>query len=249
MNDSIPSHATVSELEAYARCPTEYFLKYARGVPSQTFDAPILTSLPGNMLGDLVHAVIREKMESPERDVAEIADQIARGREMPAHLMPLGDVETMCARALAHHASQEWNEYRMEVPFVMRLGDTLLHGTIDFLGRNKTGWHIVDYKTDRLASKSVAQERAKSYTLQMQAYAAAATQAGITPLIDTTLLFLRADCTVTYPIASADALATVQTMNGILENIKKENWKTMPTPPCLTCPYHHNRMCREDLLK
>lgn len=249
MSDSHPSHATVSELEAYARCPMEYFLKYSRGVPAQTFDTPILTELPGNMLGDLVHAVIREKMDSPDRDVAEITDHIAREREMPTHLVPLSDVEAMCARALTHHEAQGWDEFRMEVPFVMRLSGTLLHGTIDFLGRNTTGWHIVDYKTDRLAAKSSVKEHAKSYTLQMQAYAVAATQAGITPLLDTTLLFLRTDSAVSQPASSADATATIQTMNCILGNIKKETWDTGPNPPCTTCPFHHNKMCWEDRLK
>lgn len=249
MSDSTPSHATVSELEAYARCPMEYFLKYSRFVPAQTFDTPILTELPGNMLGDLVHAVIREKMESPERDVAEITDQIARGREMPTHLVPLSDVETMCMRALAHHEVQRWQEFHTEVPFVMRLRDTLLHGTIDFLGRSQTGWHINDYKTDRLAAKASVQERAKSYTLQMQAYAAAATQAGLTPLVDTTLLFLRTDSAVTQTVSPTDGAAVIQTMNCIIENIKTENWDTGPTPPCTTCPFHHNQMCWEDRLK
>lgn len=249
MNDSTPSHTTVSKLEAYARCPMEYFLKYSRGVPAQAFDTPILTELPGNTLGELVHAVIRKKMDSPERDAAEITDQIAREREMPMSMVPLGDIEAMCGRAMAYHESQKWNEFRMEVPFVMRLDTALLHGTIDFLGRNNTGWHILDYKTDRLAAKSSVQERAKSYALQMQAYSAATTQAGITPLLDTTLLFLRIDGRVTQPVTPKDCEAAIHTMNCILENIKKETWDAGPNPPCKTCPFHHNKMCWEDRLK
>lgn len=227
----------------------EYYLKYARGVPAQTFDTPVLTELPGNMLGELVHAVIREKMDAPGRDVADLTDQFAREHEMPTHLVPLGDIEAMCMGALAYHTRQEWHEWRMEVPFVMRLDKALLHGTIDFLGRNESGWHIVDYKTDRLAAKSSAQERAKSYTLQMQAYASAATQADITPLADTTLLFLRTDNAVSQPVAPKDTTATLLTMNRILENIRTENWDAGPTPPCKTCPFHHNAMCWKDRLR
>lgn len=249
MNASTRSHVTVSKLEAYDRCPMEYFLKYARGVPAQIFDAPVLTELPGNMLGELVHAVIREKMGDPGRDVADLTDQFARERDMPTHLVPLGDIETMCERALGYHAQLGWDDYRMEVPFVMRLDTTLLHGTIDFLGRNNSGWHIVDYKTDRLAAKSSAQERSMNYALQMQAYAAAAIQAGITPLTDTTLLFLRTDNAVSQPVSSTDPAATLLTMNRILENIQAENWDVGPTPPCKTCPFHHNAMCWEDRLK
>ncbi len=249
MKDSTRSHATVSELEAYESCPMEYFLKYSRGIPAQSFDAPILSELPGNMLGDLVHAVIREKMKSPERNIAEITDQMARSREIPMHMVPLSDIEVMGARAMAYHAAQKWDDYRMEVSFVMRLGDTLLRGAIDFLGRNTTGWHIVDYKTDHLASKSAAQERAGNYTLQMRAYAAASTQAGITPLLDTTLLFLRTDTAITTPVTEADAATTTETMGCILDGISREDWTVGSAPPCVTCPFHHNQMCWEDRLK
>lgn len=249
MTTLAPSHATVSELEAYARCPLEYFLKYNRKVPAQTLDTAPITELPGNLLGDIVHAVIHGLLQSPSAGIAELVDRHASSHEIPHALIPLQEIETLCARALAFHRERQWQEWRAEVPFALQLNATLVHGTIDFLGRDTAGWHIVDYKTDRLASASDMPERAKAYHLQMMAYAAAASRAKIAPLIDTTLLFLRVEDQVAHTIASQDSANALDTIAAILDSIRQKNWDTGSTPPCRQCPYHHNQMCWEDRLK
>lgn len=246
---NIRMDTTVSRLESYSRCPMEYYLKYHRGVPAQVVDPEPATTLPGNLLGDLVHGVIREMMAGPDRDVADIVGGIAQEREIPAALISVDEIATWVGRALQYHRARQWTDTRMELPFVMRLGDNLLRGTIDFLGRDAAGWHVVDYKTDRLAARSELAARAKSYALQMQAYAAAATQAGLQPVVDTTLLFLRSDDTITTAIIPKDAAAVRGQMAEIMKKIAGENWKPGPQPPCKTCPYHHNGMCWEDRLK
>lgn len=240
---------TVSRLESYSRCPMEYYLKYHRGLPAQVVDPGPVTTLPGNLLGDLVHGVIREKMTRPDRGVADVVRNLAQEREIPEALIPMEEIATWVARALQYHQACQWTDYRMELPFVMRLGDTLVRGTIDFLGQDAAGWHVVDYKTDRMAARSEVVARAKSYTLQMQAYAAAATQAGLQPMVDTTLLFLRSDDVVTTPITPKDAAAVQDHILGIIAQIAQEDWDVGRNPPCKTCPYHHNGMCWEDRLR
>lgn len=240
MITSAPSHTTVSELEAYARCPMEYFLKYDREVPAQTL---------GSILGDIVHTVIHQLLETPGTRIAEGVDRYATTHEIPHGLIPLNEIETLCTRAIAFHQRRQWQEWRSEVPFALQVGATLVHGTIDFLGRDANGWHIVDYKTDRLASAADMPERAKAYHLQMMAYAAAASRAGIAPLIDTTLLFLRIEDQVVQPITPHDTDNALTTIAKISNCIGQKNWALDATPPCRQCPYHHNQMCWEDRLR
>lgn len=249
MITSAPSHATVSELEAYARCPMEYFLKYDRKAPAQTFSADPITELPGNVLGDIVHAVIHALLESPSARIAELVDRHATHHEIPHTLIPLEEIETLCTRALAFHHERQWLEWQAEIPFALQAGATLVHGTIDFLGRDANGWHIVDYKTDRLASAADMPERAKAYHLQMMAYAAAASRAGVAPLIDTTLLFLRIEDQVVQPITPQDTDGALLTISKASECIGQKSWAPGAAPPCRQCPYHHNQMCWEDRLQ
>jgi ATP-dependent helicase/DNAse subunit B len=249
MITSAPSRATVSELEAYARCPMEYFLKYNREVPAQLVSTAPLTELPGNILGDIVHAVIRGRLESPSTRIAELIDHHATSHDIPHALIPLEDIEPLCMRAIDFHHQHQWQEWRAEVPFAIQVNATLVHGTIDFLGRDTKGWHIVDYKTDRLATAADMPERAKSYQLQMMAYAAAANRAGMAPLMDTTLLFLRIEDQVTQKIMPQDTETALARIAAIIENIRQKKWDTDRTPPCRQCPYHHNQMCWEDRLR
>lgn len=249
MNNLAPSHITVSELEAYERCPMEYFLKYHRGVPTQRFETALPTELPGNLLGDLVHTVVRTLLEASTETCASVVDRIAIQNQIPSQIIPLAEIETLCKRALAFHQQKRWSEYRVETPFILSIGDSFIRGTIDFLGRDNQGWHIVDYKTDRLASAKEMPTRAASYQLQMTAYAAAVQCAGLAPLMDTTLLFLRIDDIVRQPVSSDATESAIKTMSEIITQISAQHWQVRETPPCRTCPYHHNGMCWEDQLK
>ncbi len=249
MNNLVPSHITVSELEAYARCPMEYYLKYHRGVPAQRFESSFPTELPGNILGDLVHTVVRTLLESSSETCAAVVDRLTIQNQIPPQIVQLPEIETLCARALTFHQKRKWGNYRVETPFVLKVGDSLVRGTIDFLGQDAQGWHIVDYKTDKLATAADMPKRAASYQLQMAAYAAAAHCAGLTPLLDTTLLFLRIDDAVTQAITTDTAQTAIATLSEIIAQITTQRWDIGPTPPCRTCPYHHNGMCWEDQLK
>lgn len=238
---------SVSELEAYSRCPMEYFLKYQRQLPAQVLgETP---DLPGNVLGDIVHAVIRTLLLQEGDNVTEIVRGIALSQEIPFRLIPMAELQTLCGRAMAYHRARGWQEFRVETAFSMKLNDAIVHGTVDFLGRDAQGWHIVDYKTDRLAAKSELAERARSYHLQLMAYARAATKAGVTPITDTTLLFLRLNAPVTEIVTEAALAAADDEMATIIAKSDAENGATGKTPPCRTCPYHHNGLCWEDKLR
>lgn len=227
----------------------EYFLKYVRRVPAQILPGDLRSELPGNILGDIVHAVIREKLDSPQRAIDDIVKRIAISRELPMALLPMEEIRQLSQRAIAYHAERQWQQYRTEQPFSLRIGAAIVHGTVDFLGKDGKGWHITDYKTDRLAAKSELTARAKSYDLQMLAYAGAATLAGLTPLISTTLLFLRLHAPVTAAVAEGVDVHARRTLQGVIGQIEAKNWEVGRSPPCRSCPYHHNGMCWEDRLR
>lgn len=240
---------SVSELETYARCPMAYYLKHHRGIPAQDFNRPALDELPGNIVGDLVHAVIRDMLTDERHSVDDCVQKIACEQELPASLIPLDEVRNLCERALSYHRAQGWLEMHVETAFSITIGHAIVRGTIDFLGRTANGWHLVDYKTDQLAAKSVMAEHAKNYHLQMTTYALAATRAGLTPLIDTTLLFLRLDAPVNMGLDGQTITASAHDIDKIIAAIAAEKWEAGINPPCRTCPYHHNGLCWEDKLK
>ena len=89
------------------------------------------------------------------------------------------------AEALLHalHESDFWPDVCAadraftEYPFAVSLADApetlVLRGTIDLVYRTPTGWHLVDYKTDRLTTSPEALDRFDAYAEQVRQYAAA----------------------------------------------------------------------------
>lgn len=54
-----------------------------------------------------------------------------------------------------------------EVPFAVKEGDNIIHGVIDLVFKEETGWVIVDYKTDDFEKDAV---RKKAYQKQVELY-------------------------------------------------------------------------------
>ena len=91
---------------------------------------------------------------------------------------------------LVKRAAEAGTVYR-EVPFAVNVDGTILEGLIDLAFDDGTGLTIVDYKTDDVPEQHLA-EHAKSYRLQVGAYALAAREVfGKAPKA-AALLFLRA---------------------------------------------------------
>ncbi|HAU39234.1 MAG TPA: hypothetical protein DCX07_16165, partial [Phycisphaerales bacterium] len=105
------------------------------------------------------------------------------------------ELETMLRAFRAHGLADELAEARRvyrELDFVMQAGPAMLRGQIDVLYQDRAGaWHIVDYKSDRVAPDRLA-DHAAGYELQMHAYSLAAGRFLQSSPPDTRLYFLRA---------------------------------------------------------
>ncbi|PIR20661.1 MAG: hypothetical protein COV45_04980 [Deltaproteobacteria bacterium CG11_big_fil_rev_8_21_14_0_20_47_16] len=240
---------TVSELETYSRCPMEYRLKYTMNVPSQSLPTSDNNQLAGNVLGDVVHACICSQLLYPKLSLDQIIQRHLIDRDIMRVVSEQNDIKEMCQRAIHFHKERSWINFQTEVPFVLQLGENTINGTIDFIGQDSEGWHIVDYKTDRLASHKDIPERAKSYELQMMAYAIAAQKSELAPIKDVTLLFLRLNQSVLFPITEQVMTTAQLQIREVATAIGIPNAASTKAPPCRTCPYHHNHMCWEDRLK
>lgn len=249
---AFPTHITVSALEAYDRCPQEYYLKYIAGVPADTLTWPDPHVVPAHVRGDVVHAALQQASSADVSPHTAARAELARRGWNPAlaEHAPLAALLETGATFLQHLPA----ERRVEYPFRLRLAvdlPTLITGTIDCLARTDTGWELIDYKTDRIDDITPLHHTAKLYSLQMTLYAIAAVHAGFQPLRATTLVFLDVNEQVSQPVTE-ERLATGKAhVRNILTHIATHNF-TLPThahPPCARCAYHHNQMCGFDRLR
>ena len=145
----------------------------------------------GRSIGKAVHAVLEQADLATGAGLSELAEQEATRNGIPSHAPT---VEKLARAALGmelvKRAAEAGTVYR-EVPFAVNVDGTILEGLIDLAFDDGTGLTIVDYKTDDVPEQHLA-EHAKSYRLQVGAYALAAREVfGKAPKA-AALLFLRA---------------------------------------------------------
>ena len=89
------------------------------------------------------------------------------------------------AAALASADIERW----FELPFAWDWDGVPVHGSIDLVYRDASGWHVIDFKSDRLNGTS-AQEAASHYAVQIGLYQRAI-EAAVGEAASAALLFLR----------------------------------------------------------
>lgn len=264
-------HHTVSELEAYDRCPYEYHLRYVQGLPPGPLQWRPPEQLPEQLRGELVHAAIARAASDPSLDLATAAAHELRRRGMSPALAQ----QPPLAELLAAYSEQREHERgaqqaspiggallapgidiarsQHELPFRWRVPDatprTVISGTIDCIDEGSEGWELIDFKTDHITAAEVT-EAAQQYTLQMAIYALAATTAGY-PLARTTLHFLAPRRAVHTPITPeylTQAHAHLRTIIATL-HATTDTPSPPPQPPCARCVFHRNQLCTHDRLR
>ncbi len=108
---------------------------------------------------------------------------------------------------------------RKEVPFVFAHRGFLVRGVFDLLLEEAPGWHLVDYKTNRLGEGGRV-EAVKHYRLQAAIYALAALQAGKEPVRVSFLFLEQPDELVTHEFAASDRGALEEELSAALEGIE-----------------------------
>jgi ATP-dependent exoDNAse (exonuclease V) beta subunit len=120
-------------------------------------------SLPGNTPED----VLLQRLETYAWAAGLSSDeQIESALALALDL--LHHFETSDVRAHVDRARQVYRE----LPFAYRTGAHTMHGQIDVLYFDGSGWHVLDYKTAPVTT-SGAYENAKRYYLQVGVYAKA----------------------------------------------------------------------------
>ncbi|MGZ5475228.1 MAG: UvrD-helicase domain-containing protein [Thermoanaerobaculia bacterium] len=113
----------------------------------------------GTSWGRVLHRLFEAMLRNEKLDVARFAENLLKDEERDA--VELGEVmrvvEAVQVSDLWRRAKSADERY-VEVPFALTVprrdvgldgeGDTLLHGTIDLVFREKDRWFVVDYKSD-----------------------------------------------------------------------------------------------------
>jgi len=174
-------------LMRYLECPYCYFLTNVLGVPSEgalsdeipahggAFSAPS----PGLLFGRVAHRMFEDISHiepGAERQALlryieeeEIADRAERER-LIEHISRMADdfrASDFGATVLAAE------EFYTEIAFTVRIGRGAVSGMMDRLYRDAEGWHVIDYKTDRIKEDGLA-ERCERYKPQLLMYSLAA---------------------------------------------------------------------------
>jgi ATP-dependent exoDNAse (exonuclease V) beta subunit len=150
------SNATVTELEAFANCPRQYYLgHYLRleGRPRKLAEADEVGALSAGELGTQVHALLAGKpVAEPDEEALRLAEVF---RQSPL------------ARRL-----ERANRIEREFDFLMAVEDLVIRGQVDLWFEEEGELAIVDYKTDSVTAAE-AHRRALDHALQLRLYALA----------------------------------------------------------------------------
>ncbi len=129
--------------------------------------------------GDLVHRLLEVAMKQPDADLVSWAQSFIDEDELEA------EWAEPAARAVRKvMGSRLWKraarapQVLTEVPFHVRLDDgcpvpRLFRGAVDLAFREQSGWVLVDYKTDSVASKADLGRLVDKYAPQIELYAKA----------------------------------------------------------------------------
>ena len=134
---------------------------------------------PGSLDSDELADLAREQSERALDD--------ATAQALAAEVREMLDLYTKSsvADALAEPAVERW----FELPFAWDWDGVPVHGSIDLVYRDEAGWHVIDFKSDRLDGTS-AQEAASHYAVQIGLYQRAL-EAAVGAPASAALLFLR----------------------------------------------------------
>ena len=138
-------------------------------------------------------AIVREESERA------LGDATVNALTGEATVMLAEFARSPVAAALADPGVERW----FELPFAWDWDGLPVHGAIDLVYRDANGWHVVDFKTDRLDRES-AVDVAERYLVQIGLYQRAI-EAAVGELATAGLLFLRSGELVQPERAALDA--------------------------------------------
>ncbi|MFH1873684.1 MAG: ATP-dependent DNA helicase [Pseudomonadota bacterium] len=234
-----PSFFTVSELECYERCPHEYFLKYHLGLPAEDFFSRKPDLLPANIKGSIIHSIIQKYEPSLKTHLQDLIKAECINSNINPVSKIIKVIEKPVLTFLKNPLAKNINSGQRELHFDWKFNDSIITGTIDWLKPGKSGFEIIDFKTDHITDKEV-EKSSQEYELQLATYALALN------ISETKLYFLEPD--IIWPLTIDDVWAKKykSKLEKIINNIKQEKFEVVvKQPPCFKCPYHRNKICKK----
>ncbi len=261
-------------LQTYQLCPTKYFLRYRLGMPAPETrlmldeNAEHDDSILSTVKGSLVHAVLERAVSSDKSD--DDAIQAAAKQAIESGVAQILSEEEAGKLAgfvtgNAHNAiatlravAQTGKKYT-EQTITRKFGSDFLTGTIDLLIEDESGFHIYDYKTNRLEMSD--EQIYSGYETQMKLYASLC--GNLKPgqdKFDVTIIFTREPGKHLRKIYSKEDLTGFETgLHAAIDRIKAmeesegafPSGETLPTrsPHCSECEYFVGDGGKECLMK
>ncbi len=233
-----PKFVTVSELEAYARCPQQYFLKYHLGLPSEDFFTTKPERIPANTKGSIIHEVIQKYDPKLKIDIKDLIKAACLNAQVNPSQKSIHDIEKSILGFLQNDLAKEIDQGERELDFDWKFENTIITGTIDWLKPLNNDFEIIDFKTDQI-TKQEAEEQAKAYELQLATYALALN------VKKTKLYFLEPDVIWSMDVTKQRAHNYKLKLKEIINNIKQEKFEINKEAPCIKCPFYRNGICKQ----
>ena len=239
-----------SALSLYRRCPRRFYLERVLHMPGEE------TSAAGAGLPDPADRADAQDGSGIERGlvVHRMLELSPLGAGLPAAPVLEELFDVACTdlgftlneegrRSCLELASAFWRSpvarsdlrhARRELTFSFALEGVLLNGVMDLVIPTAPGWHIVDYKTNRLGAGGV-REAVAPYLLQRSLYALAVLRAGAAT-VDVTFLFLeRPEEPFTTRFTSADVPALTEEPAVMVRRLKAGEFPANGEG-CAACP-------------
>jgi len=237
---------SVSKLEAYERCPQEFYLKYVLNIPAANFFQRSEEKLPRNVRGSIVHKVLERLTPANLDSLEEMIAQECISNDIYPNETTIRDILQPILTFIETPLFKKAALGRREVRFDWPCEGNIITGFIDWFLDGENGLEIVDFKTDNVDHAGVSL-RAQEYDLQMTAYALALEASLGQKVAATTLVFLTPNEVKTSVFDRTRRSEGLERIRKVMSSIKKEDFDiTSIKPPCDKCPYHHNSLCWKD---
>jgi len=231
-----------SEFAEYRYCPRRYRLSRISGVLSPEVKAPGGKGLPnGLLLGTVVHRVLAAWDFGDESSLDAALEAVLRGEalsETEEGGLLRAEAKRMIASAKRAGAFAEIaavTERMNEYPLAARIDDFVVEGVADSVHRLADGtFEVVDYKTDRVESREVAQ-KAEHYELQLACYAWALAKSGLN-VSRASLIFVRPAKGHAWTCDAAQLEKWEEQLRRCVADIRSGSFNEMREGPC-RCGY------------
>ncbi|HEY9165108.1 MAG TPA: UvrD-helicase domain-containing protein [Candidatus Kryptonia bacterium] len=256
-------------LQTFKLCPTKYFLRYLLGMPvpgakaGSADDFDFSDTIKSTLKGEIIHEVLQLILSGGKSgdDAIKSASEISiKSRIAEEEGVGLDELVGTVSENV-HNAIQtlgqiiNGGEKFYEQTITRKFGSDFLTGTLDLLVKDEKGYHIYDYKTNRLDRP--ASEIFSDYDVQMKFYVTlCASLAPEQDEFDATIIFTREPGKyLTKKYTRTEIGEFEKEMEGMIREIKKIESpsgfipggleKSLPvrTPHCQECDYYSGKSC------